>query len=99
MLLEELLGISNKRLKYIFNGQSLDEDSSSSTSEDKPIDVISLDDISDDDLVINVDGNDYINVHINVVIILFLQMLNMFLIEGKKGKNIINVKRRKPKIR
>lgn len=72
MLLEELLGISNKRLKYIFNGQSLDEDSSSSTSEDKPIDVISLDDISDDDLVINVDGNDYINVHINVVIILFL---------------------------
>lgn len=72
MLLEELLGISNKRLKYIFNGQSLDGDSSSSTSEDKPIDVISLDDISDDDLVINVDGNDYINVHINVVIILFL---------------------------
>lgn len=56
VLLEELLGISNKRLKYIFSGQHVDEDSSSSTEpeeENKPIDVISLDDITDcdDDIV------------------------------------------------
>lgn len=57
MLLEELLGISNKRLKYIFNGQSLDEDSSTTSEDNQTIDVISLDDISDDELVINVDGN------------------------------------------
>ncbi|KAL3278672.1 hypothetical protein HHI36_016208 [Cryptolaemus montrouzieri] len=57
MLLEELLGISNKRLKYIFNGQNLDEDSSSSTNEDEPVDVISLDDVSDDEFVINVDDD------------------------------------------
>ncbi|KAK9878987.1 hypothetical protein WA026_003804 [Henosepilachna vigintioctopunctata] len=57
MLLEELLGISNKRLKYIFNGQNLDEDSSSSTNEDEPVDIISLDDISDDDFVINIDDD------------------------------------------
>lgn len=52
MLLEELLGISNKRLKYIFNGQHVDEDTSSSTDpeeENQPIDVISLDDITDSD--------------------------------------------------
>ncbi|CAG9827300.1 unnamed protein product [Diabrotica balteata] len=52
MLLEELLGISNKRLKYIFNGQNLNEESSSTDPEDQPDDVISLDDISDDDLEI-----------------------------------------------
>lgn len=53
MLLEELLGISNKRLKYIFNGQHVNSDTSSSTEdENPPIDVISLDDISDDDLLI-----------------------------------------------
>nr|CAI5853002.1 unnamed protein product [Callosobruchus analis] len=61
MLLEELLGISNKRLKYIFNGQNLEEDSSSTDPEDdqKPIDVISLDDISDDALedVIDLDSD------------------------------------------
>lgn len=52
MLLEELLGISNKRLKYIFNGENVDrETSSSDTEEDKPDDVISLDDISDDDVI------------------------------------------------
>lgn len=50
MLLEELLGISNKRLKYIFEGKTLDEESS--TDEDQPVDVISLDDISDDDFVV-----------------------------------------------
>lgn len=52
MLLEELLGISNKRLKYIFTGQHLDGDSSSSTEseeENQPIDIISLDDITDSD--------------------------------------------------
>lgn len=52
MLLEELLGISNKRLKYIFSGQHVDGDSSSSTEsevENQPIDVISLDDITDSD--------------------------------------------------
>ncbi|VEN56820.1 unnamed protein product [Callosobruchus maculatus] len=61
MLLEELLGISNKRLRYIFNGQNLEEDSSSTDPEDdqKPIDVISLDDISDDALedVIDLDSD------------------------------------------
>ncbi|CAH1960152.1 unnamed protein product [Acanthoscelides obtectus] len=61
MLLEELLGISNKRLKYIFNGMNLEEDSSSTDPEDdqKPIDVISLDDISDDALedVIDLDSD------------------------------------------
>nr|CAH7741687.1 unnamed protein product [Callosobruchus chinensis] len=61
MLLEELLGISNKRLKYIFNGQNLEEDSSSTDPEDdqKPIDVISLDDISDDALenIIDLDSD------------------------------------------
>ncbi|XP_008190353.1 DNA ligase 1 isoform X1 [Tribolium castaneum] len=58
MLLEELLGISNKRLKYIFNGQNLDEDSSSTDPEEEkqPIDIISLDDVSDDDFVIDVDS-------------------------------------------
>lgn len=51
MLLEELLGISNKRLKSILNGEKLDAESSSTDSDDdpKPIDVISLDDISTDD--------------------------------------------------
>ncbi|XP_018561744.1 myb-like protein X [Anoplophora glabripennis] len=58
MLLEELLGISNKRLKYIFNGQNLEEDSSSTDpeAEQQPIDVISLDDITDDDFVIDLDS-------------------------------------------
>ena len=50
LLLEELLGISNKRLKYIFEGKNLDEDSSSSDEDQQ--DVISLDDISDDDFVV-----------------------------------------------
>jgi hypothetical protein len=59
MLLEELLGISNKRLKYIFNGQNLGEDSSSTDPEEEkqPIDIISLDDVSDDDFVIDVDSD------------------------------------------
>ncbi|KAK5637890.1 hypothetical protein RI129_000176 [Pyrocoelia pectoralis] len=48
MLLEELLGISSKRLTYIFNGEDVDRETSSSDSDDK-IDIISLDDISDDD--------------------------------------------------
>lgn len=58
MLLEELLGISNKRLKYIFNGQNLEEDSSSTDpeAEQQPIDVISLDDITDDDFIIDLDS-------------------------------------------
>lgn len=59
MLLEELLGISNKRLKYIFEGKNLDEESS--TDEDQPVDVISLDDISDDDFVIISDEEGQIN--------------------------------------
>ncbi|KAJ8961864.1 hypothetical protein NQ318_021482 [Aromia moschata] len=61
MLFEELLGISNKRLKCIFNGQKLDDDSSSTDPEEeqqKPIDVISLDDVTDDDFVINLDSDD-----------------------------------------
>uniref|UniRef100_A0A1Y1MX20 Uncharacterized protein n=1 Tax=Photinus pyralis TaxID=7054 RepID=A0A1Y1MX20_PHOPY len=49
MLLEELLGISNKRLTYIFNGEDVDRETSSSDSEEDKIDIISLDDISDDD--------------------------------------------------
>lgn len=51
MLLEELLGISNKRLKSILNGENLDAESSSTDSDDdpKPIDIISLDDISTDE--------------------------------------------------
>lgn len=57
MLLEELLGISNKRLKKIFNGQPQDDDSSSTEEEnDKTADVISLDDITDDDFVIDLDS-------------------------------------------
>ncbi|XP_060525439.1 putative sodium-coupled neutral amino acid transporter 10 isoform X2 [Cylas formicarius] len=57
MLLEELLGISNKRLKYIFEGKNLEEDSSS-TEDDKSPDVISLDDISDDDFVIEINSDE-----------------------------------------
>ncbi|GJQ73093.1 Nup154 [Trypoxylus dichotomus] len=51
ILLEELLGISNKRLKHILNGENVDIVSTSSESEHEqpPIDVISLDDISDTD--------------------------------------------------
>lgn len=53
MLLEELLGISNKRLKHIISGQSNVEYSSSDTDDaSKPaevIDIISLDDISTDE--------------------------------------------------
>lgn len=56
LLLEELLGISNKRLKYILNGQPHD-DESSSTDEEK--EVISLDDITDDDFVIDLDSGIY----------------------------------------
>ncbi|KAG5865015.1 hypothetical protein JTB14_002799 [Gonioctena quinquepunctata] len=58
MLLEELLGISNKRLKYIFNGQNLNEEGSSTDpEEEEPIDIISLDDISDDDFIIDLDSD------------------------------------------
>ncbi|KRT85282.1 hypothetical protein AMK59_645 [Oryctes borbonicus] len=51
ILLEELLGISNKRLRHILNGDNIDTVSTSSESEQEqpPIDVISLDDISDTD--------------------------------------------------
>ncbi|KAI4459965.1 caspase activity and apoptosis inhibitor 1 [Holotrichia oblita] len=51
ILLEELLGISNKRLKHILNGDNFDTVSTSSESEteQQPIDIISLDDISDTD--------------------------------------------------
>lgn len=50
MLLEELLGISNKRLKHIISGQSNLEYSSSDTDDNvKSPDVISLDDISTDE--------------------------------------------------
>ncbi|KAF5305518.1 hypothetical protein FQA39_LY01609 [Lamprigera yunnana] len=51
MLLEELLGISNKRLQYIFKGENADRETSSSESDDEKgcVDIISLDDISDDD--------------------------------------------------
>lgn len=53
MLLEELLGISNKRLKAIFEGKTLNEDSSSTDEEEQEkVDVISLDDITDDDFII-----------------------------------------------
>lgn len=50
-MLEELLGISNKRLKHILNGDNFDTVSTSSESEieQQPIDIISLDDISDTD--------------------------------------------------
>ncbi|XP_018333433.1 uncharacterized protein LOC108742656 [Agrilus planipennis] len=59
MLLEELLGISNKRLGYIFNGENPDRESSSSESEDEKIaEVISLDDISDDDIEICIGPDD-----------------------------------------
>lgn len=54
MLLEELLGISNKRLKCIFDGQNLEEDSTDpeeEKSKDKTSDIISLDDISEDDFI------------------------------------------------
>lgn len=57
MLLEELLGISNKRLRKIFNGEPQDDDSSSTEEEEeKPADVISLDDVTDDDFVIDLDS-------------------------------------------
>lgn len=57
MLLEELLGISNKRLKKIFNGEPQDDDSSSTEDEEvKPADVISLDDVTDDDFIIDLDS-------------------------------------------
>lgn len=56
MLLEELLGISNKRLHYIFNGENVDRDSSSSDSDEhQSVDVISLDDISSDDEILCLD--------------------------------------------
>lgn len=57
MLLEELLGISNKRLKKIFNGLPQDDDSSSTEEEDeKTPDVVSLDDVTDDDFIIDLDS-------------------------------------------
>lgn len=60
MLLEELLGISNKRLRKIFNGEPQDDDSSSTEEEEeKPADVISLDDVTDDDFVIDLDSGEY----------------------------------------
>lgn len=51
MLLDELLGFSNKRLRKIFRGEKITDSSSSDTDEDvKPdLEVISLDEISDDD--------------------------------------------------
>lgn len=57
LLMDELLGISNKRLKYIFKGQSDDVASSSNTDseEEKPADdVISLSDITsgEDDVIL-----------------------------------------------
>lgn len=51
ILLEELLGISNKRLKYIFEGKILDEESSTD-DDDQSVDIISLDEITDDDFVV-----------------------------------------------
>lgn len=52
ILLEELLGISNKRLKYIFEGKILDEESSTDDDDDQSVDIISLDEITDDDFVV-----------------------------------------------
>lgn len=52
ILLEELLGISNKRLKYIFEGKILDEESSTDDDDDQSMDIISLDEITDDDFVV-----------------------------------------------
>ncbi|XP_050300777.1 pre-mRNA-splicing factor CWC22 homolog [Anthonomus grandis grandis] len=52
ILLEELLGISNKRLKYIFEAKVLDEESSTDEDQADDDDVISLDSISDDDFVV-----------------------------------------------
>jgi hypothetical protein len=77
MLLEELLGISNKRLKYIFNGQNLGEDSSSTDPEEEkqPIDIISLDDVSDDDFVIDVDSGMLLH-HIFKLIIFLCNIVN-----------------------
>ncbi|XP_017779081.1 PREDICTED: uncharacterized protein LOC108564526 [Nicrophorus vespilloides] len=49
MLLEELLGISNKRLKKIFEGQNTDDESSSTDEDQAAVDVISLDEISDEE--------------------------------------------------
>lgn len=46
MLLEELLGISNKRLKKIFYGETYDE----SSSGESELNVGSLDDISDENV-------------------------------------------------
>lgn len=69
MLLEELLGISNKRLKYIFEGKTLDEESS--TDEDQPVDVISLDDISDDDFVV-ISGTNSIILWVSIIVIKYI---------------------------
>lgn len=68
MLLEELLGISNKRLKKIFTGQPQDDDTSSTEDEEEqPLDVISLDDVTDDDFVIDLDaGKVTMYIHFNI---------------------------------
>lgn len=60
MLLEELLGISNKRLKGIFIGKPQEDDTSSTDEEEeKSPDVISLDDVTDDDFIIDLDSGKY----------------------------------------
>lgn len=57
ILLEELLGISNKRIKKIFSGQPQDDDTSSTEEEEEHApDVISLDEVTDDDFVIDLDA-------------------------------------------
>lgn len=71
MLLEELLGISNKRLKAIFDGKTLNEDSSSTDEDQDPIDVISLDDITDDDFILIDSGKFFI-----YLLIIYISMLN-----------------------
>ncbi|GLV45031.1 hypothetical protein CBL_14396 [Carabus blaptoides fortunei] len=59
LLLEELLGISNKRLRLILAGEHLDVNSSSSESEieTKPDDIISLDDITESSEICISDDN------------------------------------------
>lgn len=58
MLLEELLGISNKRLKHILSGQNNLEYSSSDSDDVRAIDdIISLDDISTDEDITLIEDN------------------------------------------
>lgn len=78
MLLEELLGISNKRLKHIISGQNNLEYSSSDTDdvEEKPIDIISLDDIStDEDLMLIENDKEDIATTLGMIRTLFLSFL------------------------